>query len=143
MTSKNSVQMGGTRALLLGVMVVVATVAVISTFSREEPVDESTTAPEAVDEAVVEVTPLLPTGAIKAASWHDGSDPRQAAVDAEAEAEAEASAPSLLDDVGFGEHDKRRRYEKSVEKTVSGIEGLGVYVAPQEDADKPDKKKKR
>ena len=112
-------------------------------FSGDDAADETQAAPEPADEAVVEVTPLLPSRAITAASWRDeyNTDPRQAAAEAEAE---EAESASLLDGVEFGdEGDKRRRYEKSVEKTVSGIQGLGVYVAPESDADKDGSKKKK
>lgn len=143
MTSQASGRMGKTRALLLGVLVVLATVAVISTFSAEGPTDESQAAPEPADEAVVEVTPLLPTRAITSASWRDeaDADSRQAAAGAEDE---EPESGSLLDGVDFGdEGDKRRAYEKSVEKTVKDIEGLGVYVAPESDVDEPEKKKKK
>lgn len=142
MTSQSSERMGKTRALLLGVLVVLATIAVISTLGGDDAVDENATTPEAADEAVVEVTPLLPSKAITAASWHDGDDPRQAAANAEAEERDEGESTSLLDRVEFGD-DKRRKYEKSVEKTVSNIEGLGVYVAPETDVDKSKKKKKR
>ncbi|MHC4972671.1 MAG: hypothetical protein ACYTG3_10100 [Planctomycetota bacterium] len=142
MTSQTSGRMGGSRALLLGVLVVLGTIAVIISFRGDDAVDETQAAPEPADEAVVEVTPLLPSRAITAASWRDedNTDPRLAAAEAEAE---EAESASLLDGVEFGdEGDKRRRYEKSVEKTVSDIEGLGVYVAPETDVDEPKKKKK-
>jgi hypothetical protein len=120
---------------------VLATIGVIVTVSGDKAADKPQAAPEAADEAVVEVTPLLPSQAITSASWHDSEDARQAAVDAEAE---QAESTSLLDGVEFGdEGDKRRRYEKSVEETVSDIQGLGVYVAPETDVDKPKKKEKR
>jgi hypothetical protein len=142
MTSQDSGRMGQTRALLLGVLVVLGTIGVIMTFSGDDAVDETNTAPEPADEAVVEVTPLLPSRAITAASWRDGSNPRQAA--AEAEVEAAREPTSLLDSVEWGdEGDKRRRYEKSVEKTVGDIQGLGVYIAPETDADEPKSKKKK
>ncbi|MHC4817973.1 MAG: hypothetical protein ACYTF8_07955 [Planctomycetota bacterium] len=143
MTKKASSGMGQTRALLLGVLVVLGTIGVILSFSGDDAADETQAAPEPADEAVVEVTPLLPSRAITAASWRDefNTDPRQAAAEAEAE---EAESASLLDGVEFGDAgDKRRRYEKSVEKTVSGIQGLGVYVAPESDVDESKKKKKR
>jgi hypothetical protein len=142
MTSQNSSRMGQTRALLLGVLVVLGTIGVILTFSGDDAADETNAAQEPADEAVVEVTPLLPSEAITAASWHDGSNPRQAA--AEEEAEAARVPTSLLDSVEWGdEGDKRRRYEKSVEKTVSDIQGLGVYIAPETDADESKTKKKK
>jgi len=140
MTSQSSGRMGKSRALLLGVLVVLATIGVISTLGGDDAPDENVTTPEAVDEAVVEVTPLLPSKAITAASWHDEDNSRQAAADAAAADEGEST--SLLDGVDFGD-DKSRRYEKSVEKTVSDIQGLGVYVAPETDVDEPEKKKKR
>lgn len=140
MTSQSSERMGKTRALLLGVLVVLATVAVISTFGGDEVADENaTSSQETADEAVVEVSPLIPSNAITSASWRTEDDPREAAAP---EAADEDEPTSLLDQVGF-ESDKRRRYEKSVEKTVSNIEGLGVYVAPETDVDEPEKKKKR
>ena len=141
MTSQSSGRMGQTRALLLCVLVVLGTIGVILAFSGDDAADE-TLAPEAVDEEVIEVSPLIPSRAMTAASWRDGDNSRQAAVD---DAEAKASeSTSLFDGVEFGdEDDKRRRYEKSVEKTVAGIQGLGVYVAPETDVDEPEKKKKK
>jgi hypothetical protein len=142
MTSQSSERMGKTRALLLGVLVVLATVAVISTFGGNDVADENVAGPEPAEDAVVEVTPLIPSNAITSASWRNGDDPRQAAADPEAAGEDEGESTSILDQVGF-ENDNRRRYEKSVEKTVSDIKGLGVYVAPETDVDEPEKKKKK
>lgn len=34
----------------------------------------------------------------------------------------------------WGEDDESRAYDKSVEETVREIDGLGVYVAPADDA---------
>jgi hypothetical protein len=132
--------MGQTRALLLGVLVVLATIGVVLTFSGDDAADETLAVPEPADDAAVEVSPLLPSRAITAASWRD-DEFRQAVADAEA---GEGESTSLFDGVEFGdEGDKRRRYEKSVEKTVGDIQGLGVYVAPETDVDEPKKKKKR
>ena len=144
MTRQTSGRMGPTRGLLLGVLVVLGTIGVILTLSGDDADDETQVAPEPVDEAVVEVTPLLPSKAITAASWRDGNDPRQAAAEAEAEEAEETRSTSLLDGIEFGDAgDKRRRYEKSVEKTVSDIQGLGIYIAPETDVDEPKPKKKR
>ncbi|MHC4133471.1 MAG: hypothetical protein ACYTDU_05680 [Planctomycetota bacterium] len=140
MTSQSSGRMGQTRALLLGVLVVLATIGVVLTFSGDDAADETLAVPEPADDAAVEVSPLLPSRAITAASWRD-DEFRQAVADAEA---GEGESTSLFDGVEFGdEGDKRRRYEKSVEKTVGDIQGLGVYVAPETDVDEPKKKKKR
>ena len=144
MTSKSSGGMGHTRALLLGLLVVLATIGVVLSLSGGDAGGETETTQDAPEEAVVEVTPLLPSSAIAGASWHDASDPRQAAADEAAAAAADEGAfTSMLDAVDFGdEGDKRRRYEKSVEKTVSEIEGLGIYIAPETDVDDPKKKKR-
>jgi hypothetical protein len=143
MTKQTSGRMGQTRALLLGVLVALGTIGIILSFGSDDAADEAVTPQEAPEDAVVEVNPMLPSRAITSASWRDGSDPRQAAADAEAAAADEGESTSMLDGVDFGgEGDKRRRYEKSVEKTVGEIEGLGVYIAPETDVDEPKKKKR-
>jgi len=143
MTSQTSGRMGHTRALLLGAMVVLGTIAIILSFGSSDGAEETEITQEAPEDAVVELSPMVPASAMTSASWRDGSNPRQAAADAEAADADFGESTSMLDGVEFGdEGDKRRRYEKSVEKTVSEIEGLGVYIAPETDVDEPKKKKR-
>ena len=125
-----------TRALMLGALVIVATVGAIQLLSGDDAAPD----PDEgfVDEGVVEISPVLPSNAIVSASWRTEEE-RERSLDAAAEAE-EAKSESQLDQVGFGdEAEKRDTYDKSVEETVRGIEGLGVYVAPN----KPDEPKKK
>jgi len=122
------------RALLLAILVVVITGAVIFLLSG----GESKQPAEAVevDDGVVEVSPVLPTGNISSASWRSAEQRR---ADLEAEQAEDTGTTSILDQVKWGEDEKQRRYDKSVEKTVHDIQGLGIYVAPLEDGEK-DKK---
>ena len=117
------------RAILLTLFVVVAIGAAIHLASGS---DEPAAMPdEFVDEDVVELSPLIPTGNMTSASWRTAEQVREdrAAEDLEAE---EGGGDSIFDDVEWGEDEERREFDKTVEETVREIDGLGVYIAPPE-----------
>jgi hypothetical protein len=128
---------GKGRALLLGLLVVVAVVGAIcfAGSSGEGPKMPD----EFVDEDVVEVSPMVPAGNLSNASWRTAEQIREDRAADEADEEANGGE-SVFENVEWAEDDHRRAYDKSVEETVREIDGLGVYVAPVEEAKKPAKK---
>jgi len=122
------------RAILLTLFVVVAIGAAIHLAGGSE--EPSTMPEEFVDEDVVEVSPLVPTGSMTSASWRSAEQVRE---DREAEdlaVEENGAGESLLEQVEWGDDQARREYDRTVEKTVAEIDGLGVYIAPPEKAKK-------
>ena len=125
--------LGKTRALLLGAFVVVVTGAAMFLMGGEDK--DGQAAPEAADDGVVIVSPAVPTANMVSASWRTGEQREKDAAVAE---ETEEETESLLDTIEWADDDGRREYEKSIERTMSEIHGLGVYVAPL-DEDKKNK----
>jgi len=126
--------LGKSRALLLAALVVVVTAAAIH-FVGGSGSEKPAQATE-VDDGVVEVSPVLPAGNISSASWRSAEQRR---VDQAAEQAEDGGSTSILEQVRWSEDEKQHRYDKSIEKTVSDIQGLGIYVAPLEDAKKDEK----
>ncbi len=121
-------ELGQSKAVLLALLVVVA-IGAVFVMGRDNEDQSSQEQVEEAPEEILEVTPLLTPGAIKSASWR--SEDRE---DADAERPNLAAAEpeeSLLDRLG-GPDDKDERFKKSLEETVKGLDGLGVYVAPAE-----------
>ncbi len=135
--------MDGKRGMLLGVLVVAAVAGgMIWLGGQEKP--EAPKADVVVDDGEIEVVPLMNENSLASASWHRGQGRSEAAAQAETEKE-ESESVSLLDKVEF-ETDGSTRTAKSLEKVVSEIHGLGVYVAPAEpdegdNVESPNKKK--
>jgi hypothetical protein len=119
------------RAALLALLVIAAVAGAIHFTGGPE---EAPAAKEYVDDDVVEVAPLVPASRMSGASWRSAEQVRE---DRAAEDEADVEGgESVLDTVQWGEDEESRAYDKSVEETVREIDGLGVYVAPAEDAKK-------
>jgi hypothetical protein len=132
MASEVSRGLGKGRALLLGLLVIVAVVGAIQLAAG--PTEERTMPDEFVDDDIVEVAPLVPTGNLTGASWRTAEQVRAE----RAAQDEEGGGESVFEHVQWGEDDDLRAYDKSVEQTVREIDGLGVYVAP---AETPAKKK--
>jgi hypothetical protein len=73
------------------------------------------------------------------ASWRSAEQVREDR--AAAAASAPESGESVFDNHEWAEDDESRAYDRSVAETVKDIEGLGIYVAPAEDAPKEPAKK--
>ncbi len=132
--ARDSEGMNRTRALLLAAFVLVATGAGILVLGGDDEAEEEPVlAPQA--EEVIEVTPLLPSGALKSASWHEAGGREAAAAE---ELEEGDGTMSLIEEYGseLGESEQDRRFRRSLEDMVSDIHGLGVYVAPAEEDEK-------
>lgn len=125
--AKESTGMGKGRAALLALLVIAAVAGAIHLGGGK---DEEIAPKEYVDDDVVEVAPLVPASRMSGASWRSAEQVREdrAAEDAAVEGE------SVFDKMEWAEDDQSRAYDKSVEETVRDIEGLGVYVAPAEEA---------
>jgi hypothetical protein len=119
---------GNRKTLLWAALIVVATGGTIVFLGRggEEPETEPSLVVQE-EEEVLELAPVLPEGAITDASWRSG---KQRARDARAD---EGESGSILDGVTWHEDEKRDRYDKSVERTMEDIRGLGIYVEQPED----------
>jgi hypothetical protein len=124
MTRNTTDGMSSTRALLLGGLVVVAVVGAVFLTGGDDGKESVQDQPAAPQEEVLEVHPLVPQGSIKSASWHKGNPPVETLEPDEDE------TVSLIEASGLGEDDEEARGRKSLEKVVSEIHGLGVYVAP-------------
>jgi len=122
------------RAILLTLFVVVAIGAAIHLAGGSE--EPAAMPEEFVDEDVVEVSPLVPTGSMTSASWRSAEQVREDRAAEDLEAEENGGGESILDQVEWGDDAARREYDKTVEETVSEIDGLGVYIAPPEKAKK-------
>ena len=127
---EGSTGLGKGRAALLALLVIAAVAGAIhfTGGADEEPAPK-----EFVDDDVVEVAPLVPASRMSGASWRSAEQVRE---DRAAEDEAAEEGESVLDTVEWGEDEESRTYDKSVEETVREIDGLGVYVAPAEQAKK-------
>jgi hypothetical protein len=122
---------GKTRTALLALLVIAGVAGAIHFAGGS---DEKAPPKEYVDDDVVEVAPLVPAGRLSGASWRSAEQIRE---DRAAEDEADGGAgESILDQVEWDSDTKDRAYDKSVEETVKDIDGLGVYVAPADDAKK-------
>ena len=126
--AKESTGIGKGRAALLALLVITAVAGAIHLGSGS---NESPPPKEYIDDDVVEVAPLVPASRMSGASWRSAEQVREdrAAVD-----EAAVAGDSVFDAMEWAEDDAGRAYDKSVEETVRDIEGLGVYVAPAEQA---------
>ena len=124
---------GKTRTALLALLVIAGVTGAIHFLDGS---DEKAPPKEFVDDDVVEVAPLVPASRMSGASWRSAEQVRE---DRAAEDDAAGeTGESILDLVG-GDDGEGRAYDQSVERTVKDIDGLGVYVAPADDA----KKKKK
>lgn len=128
--AEGSTGIGKGRAALLALLVIAAVFGAIHFTGGAE---EAPAPKEFVDDDVVEVAPLVPASRMSGASWRSAEQVRE---DRAAEDEADLEGESVLDKVEWGEDDESRAYDKSVEETVREIDGLGVYVAPAEQAKK-------
>jgi hypothetical protein len=122
---------GKTRTALLALLVIAGVAGAIHFLGGPE---EKSPQKEFVDDDVVEVSPLVPASRMSGASWRSAEQVRE---DRAAEdSEAGDSGESILDKVEWDDDGQSRAYDKSVEDTVKDIDGLGVYVAPADDAKK-------
>lgn len=127
---EGSTGIGKGRAALLALLVIASLAGAIHFMSGA---DEEPAPKEFVDDDVVEVAPLVPASRMSGASWRSAEQVRE---DRAAEDAAAEEGESVLDTVEWGEDEESRAYDKSVEETVREIDGLGVYVAPAEQAKK-------
>jgi hypothetical protein len=134
--AKESTGIGKGRAALLALLVITAVAGAIhlGSGSSEEPAPK-----EYVVDDVVEVAPLVPASRMSGVSGRSAEQVRE---DRAAEDEAAVAGDSVFDKMEWAEDDASRAYDKSVEETVRDIEGLGVYVAPAEQAPEKEPAKK-
>ncbi len=122
--------MGNGKTLILGSVVVAATVAAMLLLRKDEgEVGGAGGAAAGAEAEPLEIAPLVPHGRITEASW---------ATSARTPDDEPDSALDLVT-----EHDRDREQEvranASLEETVRPIEGLGVYIAPAEETKAPGK----
>ncbi len=129
--AQESTGIGKGRAALLALLVIAGIAGAIHFVGRSG--DEEPAPKEYVDDDVVEVAPLVPASRMSGTSWRSSEQVRE---DRAAEDEASVAGESVLDKVEWSEDEESRAYDKSVEDTVREIDGLGVYVAPADDAKK-------
>ena len=124
--AQESTGIGKRRAVLLATLVISGIAGAIHFVGGSE---EAPPPKEYVDDDVVEVSPLVPASRMSGVSWRSAEQVRE-----ERAAEAAVAGESVFDAMEWAEDDESRAYDKSVEDTVKDIDGLGVYVAPAEQA---------